>query len=160
MRKLVLVVHTSLDGFVAGPNGELDGFDSGEENLEAVCQLTKEADAALFGRISYQLLNSDWPTKKDNPDATWNEVVYSCWYNQAKKFVVSKTLQQDEKNVTIIRDNLSSGISKLKQATGKQILIFGSPMLSQTLMQLGLIDEYWVFVNPVIFGEGIPLFKQ
>lgn len=58
MRKLILVVHTSLDGYVAGPNGELDGFTAGEENLEFVCRLTKQADTALFGRKSYQLLNS------------------------------------------------------------------------------------------------------
>ena len=65
MRKLVLVVHVSLDGFVAGPKGELDGFDAGEENLEFVCGLTKDADAALFGRLSYEMINGHWPTVKD-----------------------------------------------------------------------------------------------
>ena len=158
MRKLVLIVHTSLDGFVAGPNGELNGFDAGEENLEFVCRLTKTADTALFGRVSYQLLNSHWPAAKDHPDATWNEVAYSCWYNMAKKVVVSKTLQEESTGLTIIRENVIEEIRKLKQDPGKQILIFGSPTLSQTLMQQNLIDEYWVFVNPVVFGKGIPLF--
>jgi dihydrofolate reductase len=61
MRNLVLIVHVSLDGYVAGPNGDLDGFDASAENLEFVCKLTEEADAALFGRNSFRLLNDYWP---------------------------------------------------------------------------------------------------
>jgi dihydrofolate reductase len=75
MRKLVLVVHISLDGFVAGAKGELDGFPSGEENLQFVCKLTENADAALLGRISYKLLNGYWPTAKDLPNLTAFEKV-------------------------------------------------------------------------------------
>ncbi len=67
MRKLTLVVHISLDGFVAGTKGELDGFEPGEENLAFVCQLTETADAALFGRVSYDLLERYWTTAKTNP---------------------------------------------------------------------------------------------
>jgi dihydrofolate reductase len=159
MRKLVLVVHTSLDGYVAGCDGELDGFDAGEENLEAVCSLTKDADAALFGRVSFQLLNKNWSTVKDCPDATWNQVAYSCWYNAAKKFVVSTTLQPAEApGVTIIRENIFAEIKRLKNDQGKQILIVGSPTLAQSLIQEELVDEYWIFINPVIFGKGIALF--
>jgi dihydrofolate reductase len=88
MRKLILIVHACPDGFVAGPKGELDGFDAGEENLEFVCKLTEEADTALFGRISYQLLNSWWPTARDRPNATKGEIAYSNWYNNAKKIVI------------------------------------------------------------------------
>lgn len=64
MRKLILIAHTSLDGFVAGPNGELDGFEAGEENLEFVCKITEQAGTAVFGRVSYQLLDSYWPTAR------------------------------------------------------------------------------------------------
>jgi len=85
MRELILVVHTSLDGFVAGPKGELDGFNAAEENLPFVCQLTEGADTALFGRISYELLNSHWPTAKNRPNATKGVIDYSNWYNEAKK---------------------------------------------------------------------------
>jgi dihydrofolate reductase len=159
MRKLILVVHTSLDGFVAGQKGELDGFTAGEENLEFVCRLTKQADTALFGRVSFQLLNSYWPMRKDHPEATWNEMAYSCWYNVASKIVVSTTLQQAAvSNATIISTNVVAAIRQLKQAEGKQILLFGSPALARTLQQHGLIDDYWLFVNPVIFGGGIQLF--
>lgn len=159
MRKLILVVHISLDGFVAGQNGELDGFDAGEENLEFVCRLTDEADAALFGRTSYQMLEAYWPTAKDRANATKSEIAYSNWYNKAQKIVISKTMQgQHLRNTTVIGGNILNEIGKIKEEPGKNILIFGSPAASQSLMRLDLIDGFWIFVNPVIFGSGIPLF--
>ena len=159
MRKMILVAHLSLDGFVAGPKGELDGFPSAEENLEFVCKLTEEADAALFGRISYELLNSYWPTAKDLPNITKGETVYSNWYNAAQKIVISKTMTKENLyNTTVISDNIPNEIIKIRKQPGKNILIFGSPMVSQLLMQSDLIDDYWIFINPVIFGQGIPLF--
>jgi dihydrofolate reductase len=159
MRKSILLVHTSLDGFVAGPNGELDGFDVSEENLQFVCKLTEEADAALFGRISYQMLDSYWPTAKDQPNASKGEMAFSEWYNKVHKIVFSKTMAGKElMNTSVITENISSELIKIKQQAGKDILIFGSPSVSQLLMQLNLIDNYWIFVNPIIFGQGMPLF--
>lgn len=159
MRKLILIAHTSLDGFVASPSGELDGFDAGAENLEFVCRLTKQADAALFGRVSYQLLHRYWPAAKDNPAATWGEVAYSHWYNKAQKIVISKTLDATSlDNTTVISENIPNAVLKIKHQPGKDILLFGSPTVAQLLMQHHLIDSYWIFVNPVIFGNGIPLF--
>lgn len=159
MRKLILLAHISLDGFVAGSKGELDGFDAGEENLEFICSLTENADAALFGRISYQLLNSYWPTAKDRVNATKDEIKYSNWYNNVKKIVISGTLPEGNTgDPTIINGNLENEIIKIKEQEGKNILIFGSPSVSQLLMQLDLIDSYWIFVNPITFGKGIPLF--
>jgi dihydrofolate reductase len=70
MRKLVLIVHTSLDGFVAGPQGELHDFDPGEDNLAFVASLTETADAAMFGRVSYELLEAHWPHAKDELDVS------------------------------------------------------------------------------------------
>lgn len=161
MRKLILVAHTSLDGFVAGKNGELDGFDAGEENLEFVCKLTEEADAALFGRISWQLLDSYWPTARNREGASRGDIAYSNWYNSAHKIVLSRTMANTTiSNTTIISDDLFTEIDKIKRKPGKDILMFGSPGAFQSLLPLGLIDEYWIFVNPVIFGEGIPLFTE
>ena len=161
MRNLVLIAHISLDGFVAGTKGELDGFDAKEENLEFVCKLTEEADAALFGRISYQLLESYWSTAKDRPGATKAEIAYSNWYNNSQKIVVSRTLAgKNLPRTSIISENVSNEIIKLKQRAGKDILIFGSPAVSQLMMEMDLIDRYWIFVNPKIFGEGIPLFTH
>ena len=161
MRKLVLVVHTSLDGYVAGINGELTGFAPGTENLEFVCKLTRDADAALFGRISYELLDRYWPTARNNDNATSGEIDYSNWYNSAQKIVVSRTLPPTSKaNTIIIDNNIAEKINEIKNQDGKDILLFGSPSVAQLLMQAGSIDSYWVFVNPAVFGNGIPLFKQ
>jgi dihydrofolate reductase len=160
MRKLVLIVHTSLDGFVAGPNGELDGFDSGEENLEFVCGLTEGADACLFGRVSYQMLENYWPTARNHPQATNGEIRYSNWYNSARRYVVSTTLADlPVINTTVIATNIVNEIVRIKEQPGRDILIFGSPSVAQLLMKQNLIDDYWIFVNPVLFGKGIPLFR-
>lgn len=159
MRKLILVAHVSLDGFVAGLKGELDGFDAGEENLLFVCTLTEEADTALCGRISFDLLETYWPGAKDRPNASKGATLFSNWYNHAEKIIVSKSMTQERlKNTTIISGNISNEILKIKEQKGKNILIFGSPSVSQALIKLDLIDIYWIFVNPVIFGQGIPLF--
>ena len=161
MRELTLIVQTSLDGFVAGPNGEFDNFIGGEENLEFVCSLTDDADAALFGRISYQLLNSHWPTNAGKPGATKNEIKYSNWYNAVPKFVLSKTLQPNQSDKTIIiSDNIETEINLIKQQPGKTILIFGSPTACVTLFDLHLADSFWTIVHPVIFGRGIPFFRE
>ena len=159
MRNIILVVHISLDGFVAGPKGELDKFPSAEENLAFVVDLTHGADAALFGKNSYLLLNAYWPTARNHPGATKPEVEYSNWYNEAQKIVVSATLPQPEAaNTTVIRENVASAVAAIKKQPGRAILIFGSPTLSQTLIEADLIDEFWIFINPVLFGSGIPLF--
>jgi dihydrofolate reductase len=161
MRKLILIVHTSLDGFVAGLKGELDDFDASEENLQFVCELTKDADTALFGRISYQLLEAYWPTAHQLPNASKGTIDYSTWYNSAGKIVISKTMTSDRaNNITIVSQNIVNEINDLKNQPGKNVLIFGSPSIAQLLMLHNLIDEYWVFVNPAIFGKGIPLFKE
>jgi len=159
MRKLVLVAHVSLDGFVAGPKGELEGFPTGDENLEFVCRLTDHADAALFGRTTYELLNSYWPTAKDIPSNTKSQIEYSNWYDASHKIVFSKTMTQENlKNTTIVNGNVLHEMTNLKKQSGKDILIFGSPSVSQLLMKLDLINSYWIFINPVIFGQGISLF--
>jgi len=161
MRNLTLLAHTSLDGFVAGPQGELDDFNAGEENLQFVCSLTKDADSALFGRSSYELLNNYWPSAKDLPNASRSTVDYSTWYNTAKKIVISKTMQgRNLTNTVIISEDIANEIIKIKNEPGKDILIFGSPAASQLLMQYDLIDSYWIFVNPIILGKGIPLFTK
>lgn len=157
MRELTLIVQTSLDGFVAGPNGEFDNFLGGEENLEFVCSLTDDADAALFGRVSYQLLDGGWPTAADKPGATRNEIKYSNWYNAASKFVLSKTLTiKNSGNTHVISNNIDAEINYIKQQPGKNILIFGSPTAAGLLFELNLVDSFWIIVHPVIFGEGIP----
>lgn len=161
MRKIVLFMHASLDGFVAGPNGEMDWINANAEIFDYASQRTNDADAALYGRITYQMMESYWPTAADQPGATKHDIEHSSWYNHVTKVVLSKTLQGETlPNTLIISDNIAREIIKLKQAPGKDILIFGSPSAAHALMAENLIDDYWLFINPVLLGQGIPLFKD
>lgn len=160
MRKIVLLAHISLDGYVAGIKGELDDFEPGEENLQFVCSLTEKADSALFGRISYELLNTHWPAAKDRPNASKGTIAYSTWYNNARKIIISRSMKAESSKNTIISDNIPKKVNEIKNEPGRDILIFGSPAVSQVLMKNNLIDSYWIFVNPIIFGRGIPLFNE
>ena len=160
MRKLVLFIHTSLDGFVAGPNGEMDWINVDEEIFDYAGRRTNEADTALYGRVTYQMMESYWPTAAQRPAATKHDVEHSRWYNKVAKVVLSRTLKgANLTNTKIIDGNLAAEIVKLKQEAGKDILMFGSPTAAHSLMAEKLIDDYWLFVNPVLLGRGIPLFK-
>ncbi len=161
MRKLVLFMHTSLDGFVAGPNGEMDWINVDEEMFDYAGQRTNEADTALYGRVTYQMMESYWPTAAQLPTATKHDVEHSRWYNKVAKVVLSRTLKgANLTNTKIIDGNMAAEIVKLKQEAGKDILMFGSPTAAHSLMAEKLIDDYWLFVNPVLLGRGIPLFNE
>lgn len=161
MRKLVFFEHTSLDGFVAGPNGEMDWINVDDELFEYAGSETDKADTALYGRVTYEMMESYWPTAGDQPGATKHDKQHSGWYNKVLKVVLSRTMQgQHLANTNIIGDNVSAEIVKLKQAAGTNILAFGSPTAAHYLMAENLIDDYWVFVNPILLGQGIPLFKD
>ena len=161
MRKLVLFMHTSLDGFVAGPNGELDWISYDEELERYAAELVSTVGSPLYGRVTYQMMESYWPTVLKNPSSKKYELEHAQWVENINKVVFSKTLQKvDWKNTRLIKENIAEEIQKLKQQPGKDLVIFGSPGLAQTFMRLGLIDEYRLTVNPVVLGRGIPLFKE
>ena len=104
-------------------------------------------------------MESYWPTAGDKPNASKHDIEHSQWYSKVHKVVLSKTMKDaDLTSTTIISDNLSDRINEIKQQEGKEILLFGSPTATHALMQLNLIDGYWLFVNPIILGRGIPLF--
>jgi len=161
MRKIILSLHTTLDGFVAGSNGEMDWIKLDDEMFDLVGKFTDEADTALYGRKTYQMMESYWPTAADKPNATKHDIKHSQWYNKVNKVILSRTLHGKETtNTTFISDNIFSEINGLKRQTGKNILIFGSPTAAHSLMEHNLIDDYWLFVNPVLLGQGIPLFAR
>jgi dihydrofolate reductase len=153
-------MHTSLDGFVAGPNGEMNWINIEESIFDFVDTMTAKADTALYGRVTYEMMQSYWPTAAEQPNASKHDKEHSAWYKKVSKIVLSKTMNaRGLDNTTVISDHLADNINKIKKQEGKNILIFGSPGASQSLLNEGLIDEFWLFVNPVILGNGIPLFK-
>lgn len=161
MRKLILLVHASLDGFVAGLDGEMDWITFDEELSDYVSKITDDADAVMYGRITYQMMESYWPTAAESPTASKHDIDHAHWVNKALKIVFSKTLQKtDWANTRIINDINAQEISTMKTKPGQNILLIGSPSIAHALMQADLIDEYWININPVVLGEGIPLFKD
>ena len=153
-------MHASLDDFVAGPNGEMDWIHVDEQLFEYAGDRTNEADTALYGRVTFQMMEGYWPTAADQPGATRHDIQHSNWYNKVDKVVLSRTLKGENlAHTKIISDNIPGEIMNLKQGSGKDIIIFGSPSASHSLMEENLIDDYWLFVNPILLGQGIPLFK-
>ncbi len=161
MRNLIFFMHSSLDGFVAGPNGEMNWIKVDEEIFDFVATMTEKADTALYGRVTYEMMQGYWPTAGDKPNASKHDKEHSAWYKKVSKIVLSRTLSRDGlENTTVISNHLADTINGIKKMNGENILIFGSPRASHSLLGLGLIDEFWVFVNPVLLGQGMPLFKN
>lgn len=161
MRKIILFIHASLDGFVAGPNGEINWITIDDEIFEDSNSLATTADTALYGRATYQMMESYWPTVSVNRNSTAAEIRHADWIENAKKIVFSRTLEKVEwNNSRLIKDNITREMIKLKQEPGMNMIIFGSPCLSHSFIERGLIDEYRININPVVLGAGIPLFKN
>src|SRR5574341_2383064 len=158
MRKIIFLIHVTLDGFVAGPSGEMDWIVYNDEVEKYSHDLHPMTDTAIYGRVTYQMMESYWPTMLTNPSSTQPERNHAEWLEKATKVVVSRTLEKVEwQNSLLIRDNVAEEITKLKQQPGKNLWLLGSPSLAQTFMQHGLIDEYRINVSPVVLGSGKPL---
>jgi dihydrofolate reductase len=161
MRKIISFMHMLLDGFVAGVNGEMDWIKVDQEIFDYVGKRISKGDTALYGRVTYELMESYWPTAGDKPGASKHDIEHSKWYMNVNKVVLSKTLKDSELTKTkIISENISANINAIKQKDGEDILLFGSPTATHSLIQLNLIDGYWLFINPIILGRGIPLFAD
>jgi dihydrofolate reductase len=138
---------------------EMDWIKVDSEMFDLVGQYTAEADTALYGRITWQMMNAYWPTAADQPNATKHDIQHSKWYNEVSKIVLSKSLDGTKTDkTTFIGNNIAAEIKSLKDNPGKNILIFGSPSAAHLLMEHNLIDEYWFFINPIVLGNGIPVF--
>lgn len=154
-------MHISLDGFVAGPNGEMDWIKVDSEMFDLAGKQTDRSDTALYGRVTFEMMESYWPTAAEQPQATLHDIKHAHWYNTVHKVVVSKSWEGKKlKNASIISDHLKEEIIKLKKEEGKEIIMFGSPGTVHSLMRSDLVDEFWLFINPILLGHGIPLFKN
>ena len=161
MRKIIALMHISLDGFTAGPNGELDWALVDDEMYEYVAARTKTVDTALYGRVTYHMMQGYWPSVPSNPQASPLELEHAHWYENVSKIVFSKTLSHVEAQKTkLVKDHIAEEITTLKQQPGGDMMIFGSPSIVHTFVQLDLIDEYRLTINPIVLGSGIPLFKD
>lgn len=157
MRKLIMFNMISLDGFFEGPNRDIEWHNTDEEfNDFAIAQL-ESGDGLIFGRVTYQLMESYWPTAgalKDDP-------IIAAKMNSLPKVVFSRTLDKAEWNNTrLVKSDAAAEVARLRQETGKDLFLFGSANLASSLTPRGLIDEYRIIVNPMVLGSGTPLFKN
>src|SRR5262245_50145223 len=156
MRKVFLFNMTTLDGFFEGPNQDISWHHVDDEFNEFAINQLNEVDTLLFGRVTYQVMASYWPTEfaiKDDP-------IVAGLMNSLTKIVFSKTLDvADWNNSKLVKENITEEVAKLKQHLGKDIAIFGSSNFAVTLAGQGLIDEYRIIVNPVFLGDGTPILK-
>ena len=156
MRKVILFNLTSLDGYFEGPDRDINWHNVDEEFNEFAIQQTGEFGALLFGRVTYELMASYWPTeaaKRDDP-------LIAELMNSLPKIVFSRTLQKVEwEHTRLVKRNFIEIVSELKNEDGKDVAILGSSDLAVTLMEHGLIDEFRVMINPVVLGNGKPLFQ-
>lgn len=148
---------TTLDGFFSGPNGEINWHMVNEEFNTYSIELINTVDTILFGRVTYELMAAYWPTSAaaaDNPLVADN-------LNCMAKLVVSQKLNHPKwNNSRVIRGDLVSEISLLKQQPGKDIVIYGSGTIVRTLASANLIDDFRLFVCPIMLGKGISLFSR
>jgi dihydrofolate reductase len=155
MRKLIAAMNMTLDGFC---NHEAMSAD--EEIHQHYNELLSNADTLIYGRITYQLMESYWPSVVKNPTGNKPMDEFAVLIGNISKIVYSRTLQHvDWKNTTLKKEVIQEEILELKQQTSKNIVV-GSPGLIVALTQLDLIDEYQLGVQPTVLGSGLPLFKN
>ncbi|GHO63747.1 hypothetical protein KSC_026390 [Ktedonobacter sp. SOSP1-52] len=161
MRKLIVSIWITLDGFVAGPNDEMEWILADEAMNNYENGLIDAADTLLLGRATYQGFAGHWPKVAENATAAKEEVAYAHQVNTMRKIVFSKTLKNAEwNNSRLIQEILPEEIRSMKQEPGRDIVIYGSLSIVRVLMQFDLIDEYQLLVHPVVLGSGKPLWSD
>ncbi len=164
MRKVIALIHLSLDGCVSGPNDELDWIAYDEELEQYSHAMHATTDAVIWGRRTYEMMAGYWLTVPGNPASTPAELEHARFLDNATKIVVSRTLERvawnNAQNTVLIQDHIAEAINSIKEHPGKDIWLLGSPTLAQTFMQLDLIDEYRININPTMLGQGRALFAD
>ncbi len=167
MRKIILSMQMTLDGFSTGPNDEMDYLPPFTNEMmwkdlhQEMWKNLEAADTFILGRRTYQIWEKYWPAAASNPQSTENDKRFSKFADETQKIVISNTLDRVEwKNTLLIKDNIAEEIQKLKLQPGKNFIVAGGATVAQTFASLGLIDEYLVVVHPVILGKGKLLLKD
>jgi len=155
MRKLIVFDFVTMDGFFEGANHSIEWHNVDEEFNEFAVEQLNNTDLLLFGRVTYDLMAGYWTSVSAETD----DPVVANKMNTLPKIVFSRTMQRAEwENTRLIHTEIKEEISKIKNQPGKDIFVFGSADLVSSLMELDLIDEFRMMINPVVIGQGKPLF--
>jgi dihydrofolate reductase len=160
MRKLILMISTSLDGFVCGLNGESEWMFKSmtPEGAAWRAEFTAQAGAHLLGRKSFESMATFWPSSTHVAANAMNEIPKIVF---SKKGYDLSSLPESAKNwaeAKVVTGDLAEGIKELKKTDGKFLLAHGGAEFAQSLVQTGLVDEYWLVIHPVAIGQGKSLF--
>lgn len=154
MRNLISLAHISLDGFMAGPDGDMSFIKFDRELQDHVYPQMASVDTAVYGRTTYQMMDSYWPGELDAADAHSRQ--HARWYRDVAKIVASRTLTS-KPGVRVVGDDIVGALRAEKAKDGGDIMIFASPTLTRTLAPI--VDEWRLTIQPVILGGGLPLFS-
>lgn len=157
MRKIILFMSVSVDGFMEGPNREIDWHQVDDELHSHFNEQLATMGAFLHGRVTYELMAEFWPTADSDPAITGPMAEFARIWRDMPKFVFSRTLQRADWNTTIMRDVVAEEIRELKAQPGGDLALGGAD-LAAAFMRHDLIDEYRLYVHPVLIGRGKPLF--
>ena len=156
MRKLIYSMGVSLDGFITDPEGKIDWTAPDEELHRFHNQHVRETGAHLLGRRLYEEMTY-WETADENPSAPEHVLEFARIWKDLPKIVFSKTLEKVEGNARLATDGVAEEVAKLKEQPGKDLAVGGAGLAS-TFIELGLVDEFRLFVSPVVLGAGTPYF--
>jgi dihydrofolate reductase len=156
MRKVILTLAVTLDGFIEGPNGEVDWMTFDEETGKALNNFLQEIDTILYGRVSYELYGNYIPA---GTSTDFEKDFYRKTSNLTK-YVFSSSKKEFDGNPIVVNSGIAQKINDLKQQPGKNIWLYGGAKLISTFMNLSLVDEIRMAVIPVILGGGTPLFQE
>ena len=157
MRKVIYSMSVSLDGFIAGPGGEIDWGAPDEELHRFHNERVRETGTHLLGRRLYEVMTF-WDTAEANPSLPEHELEFARIWKDTPKIVFSKTLDNVEGNARLARDSVPQEVAKLREQPGGDLAVGGAELAS-ALIKLDLIDEYRLFICPVVLGGGTPYFS-
>ena len=158
MRKIILMMSVSLDGFIEGPDRELDWHMVDDELHSHFNEQLSAMGAFLDRRVTYELMAGFWPTADTDPSSTGPMVEFARIWRDMPKIVFSRTLERADWNTTVVRDLVAEEVMELKAQPGGD-LVLGGADLAAAFMRHDLIDEYRLYVHPIIIGQGKPMFQ-
>jgi dihydrofolate reductase len=153
------MMSISLDGYIEGPNREIDWHRVDDELHHYLNEQLKGMGAFLSGRVTYELMAAVWPTADTDPSSTKPMIEFARIWRDMPKIVYSKTLQRADWNTTVVRDVVPEEVEQLKAQPGGDLVLSGAD-LARAFMERDLIDEYVINVHPVVIGAGKPLFPR
>jgi len=158
LRKIILSIPITLDGYIEGSHRELDWVTADDEMHDYFTEVLRSVDMMIFGRVAYELLASYWPTAPSDPNITRGMLEFANTINPLPKIVYSRTLEKVGWNTRVLKSFIPEEIRQLKAQSGGNIALSGGASIAQQFIQHGLVDEFQLVIQPAVIGKGKSLF--